>query len=424
MGVAQQIIDILPQPVLRKSSAKARVFISYRRDDSAGFSLAIEKALSQALGRGKVFIDIDDISPGDDFEDHIHQSIFSCDVLVVVIGQNWNPSTSIGARRLDDSGDWVRREIAIALKRNITVIPVLVEGASMPDTGQLPKELEALARCNGFVMDRLQFAMQAEYLVKSVREVLKRSIWNRIKQWFAKRKVAVAVIITLVIVCSFIYRDEVRRVWYEGTANSLHYLGLREAKFIEDQIDRFKVRDLTIGLYDNALQYVDDDIHEARILMKQGLEYGMHQFNHADTALEHLESARGLLDVFIEKNDDNANARLVRAEVLRYMGVSAVIEKDWKKATALYQAAVEDYKKAYRNVQDASPESRKDIAELNSSLAFVFRKQENFSSAKKYYLKSLAIYKELDPSSEGLDVAQGLAEMLESQCEIRDRVTG
>lgn len=127
------------------------VFINYRRDDTAGEARALYKDLVASLGIDSVFMDVDNIALGRDFREVLHERLESCDVMLVLIGDEWLDTTSEhGKRRLDDPNDFVRQEIAAALKRNIPVTPVLLRGVQMPSADDLPEDLESLAYRNGF----------------------------------------------------------------------------------------------------------------------------------------------------------------------------------------------------------------------------------------------------------------------------------
>ena len=91
----------------------------------------------------QVFFDIDNLPLGVDFADVIEENVGSCNVLIAVIGRRWISSHEGGKRRLDNPDDFVRIEIATALKRNIRVIPVLVDGATMPPARELPNDFKA-----------------------------------------------------------------------------------------------------------------------------------------------------------------------------------------------------------------------------------------------------------------------------------------
>ena len=87
----------------------SRIFISYRRDDSAGYAGRLHDHLCQHFGQGQTFMDIDTIEPGVDFVETIEKAVGSCDVLIVVIGPQWLSMTdATGRRRLDNPEDFVR----------------------------------------------------------------------------------------------------------------------------------------------------------------------------------------------------------------------------------------------------------------------------------------------------------------------------
>lgn len=127
-----------------------KIFISYRRADSATASGRIYDRLVRDFGKGDVFKDVDDIPPGADFADYIQQSLRQCAVVLVVIGPRWlEVRTKQGERRLDDPADYVRLEIETALSLGLVVIPLLVDGARPLDGGaDLPESLRRLTRVN------------------------------------------------------------------------------------------------------------------------------------------------------------------------------------------------------------------------------------------------------------------------------------
>ena len=153
-----------------ESSAPGRIFISYRRDDTAYPAGWLFDRLRDRVG-GRVFKDVDSIELGDDFVDRITAAVASCDVLLVLIGDRWLTIDDAGGRRrIDDPDDFVRLEIQAALKREIRVIPVLVGGAKMPRPDELPAALAGLARRQAlelnpgrfdFDMSRLEQALAA-----------------------------------------------------------------------------------------------------------------------------------------------------------------------------------------------------------------------------------------------------------------------
>ncbi|MBI2799908.1 MAG: TIR domain-containing protein [Gammaproteobacteria bacterium] len=123
------------------------IFISYRRDDSAGHAGRLFDRLKQRFGAERVFMDVTDIVPGTDFVDAIERALASCCVLVTIIGRDWLTCTDqSGQPRIDNPHDFVYLETYTGLKRAVPVIPVLVEGASMPRTEALPRALQPLTR--------------------------------------------------------------------------------------------------------------------------------------------------------------------------------------------------------------------------------------------------------------------------------------
>jgi hypothetical protein len=129
------------------SRAPGRIFISYRREDTAYPAGWLFDRLSEHFNAGEVFKDVDSIELGDDFVEEISAAVGSCDVLLALIGEQWLTITDqSGVRRLDDPGDFVRVEIEAALSRNVRVIPILVDGATMPGADQVPPSLAGLSR--------------------------------------------------------------------------------------------------------------------------------------------------------------------------------------------------------------------------------------------------------------------------------------
>jgi hypothetical protein len=121
----------------------AKVFISYRRDDSAGHAGRVMDRLEREFRRDLLFMDVDAIPFGTNFAKVLHEEVAKCGALLAVIGPNWSDARDEkGNRRLDDPSDFVRIEIAAALQRDIPVIPILLDGARIPNADQLPEDLK------------------------------------------------------------------------------------------------------------------------------------------------------------------------------------------------------------------------------------------------------------------------------------------
>ena len=122
------------------------VFISYRRDDSAGYTGHLADSLEPLLGSGKIFRDVEDIHPGDDFVKAIEQNLQHSSVLLIVIGKNWlTAKDDQGLLRLNNPKDFVRLEIETALRYKHQIIPVLVDDATMPKPEDLPESIAPIA---------------------------------------------------------------------------------------------------------------------------------------------------------------------------------------------------------------------------------------------------------------------------------------
>jgi predicted ATPase len=133
-----------------------RFFLSYRREDAAGHAGRLADNLLDRFGAGSVFMDIESIGVGADFTEEIDRAIADADAVLVLIGPAWlEATTESGTRRLDEPGDFVRREVEAALGSDLRVIPVLVGGSAMPAEKHLPQPIAALARRNALeLLDR------------------------------------------------------------------------------------------------------------------------------------------------------------------------------------------------------------------------------------------------------------------------------
>ncbi len=148
------------------------IFLSYRRDDSAGFAGRLADALEAEFGTGSVFRDVDDIRPGEDFIQAIESHLREVGAVLVMIGPNWLATGANGQRRLDDAGDFVRQEIQAALASGKPLIPLLVGGATMPPEADLPDAIAGLARRQAVVLSDSSWRGDVERLVVSLRPLL------------------------------------------------------------------------------------------------------------------------------------------------------------------------------------------------------------------------------------------------------------
>jgi hypothetical protein len=147
-----------------------RVFLSYRRGDAGGYAGRLSDGLLQRLGPRSVFQDVTAINPGQDFTLAIDRALADCDAALAVIGPGWlSASTPQGTRRLLDADDYVRLELARALRRGIRVVPVLVGGARLPEASDLPDDLQGLAQRQALELHDETWHHDVNGLVRSLR---------------------------------------------------------------------------------------------------------------------------------------------------------------------------------------------------------------------------------------------------------------
>jgi TIR domain len=148
------------------------IFISYRREDAVAHAGRLYDRLAPHFGKEHVFRDIDTIKPGEDFVEALEKTIEACDVFIAVIGRQWLSATDEdGRRRIDLSEDVLRREVEIALDRNIRVIPLLVQGARMPKADELPQAISAFARRHAFYLPDEGFHRAVDELIAAIESV-------------------------------------------------------------------------------------------------------------------------------------------------------------------------------------------------------------------------------------------------------------
>jgi hypothetical protein len=140
----------------------ARIFICYRREDSAGHAGRLYDYLQQVFG-DDVFMDVEGIDGGIDFEEHIRKVVGSCDALIALIGPRWSQLWR------GDSNDVLHSEIKMALEGGIRVIPLLVDDARFP-AGGLPEDLMGLGRRQVMEIRNSHWKTDVERLI----DVLKR----------------------------------------------------------------------------------------------------------------------------------------------------------------------------------------------------------------------------------------------------------
>lgn len=158
------------RPLDRGQAVVSKIFISYRRDDSAGYSGRVHDRLQREFGGNPLFMDVDSIPLGVNFSKVLGEEVAKCDTLLAVIGPGWlEARDEKGHRRLDNPDDFVRIEIGKALKRGISVIPILLEGIRVPKADQLPDDLKELALRNGLDVRHASFSEDMDRLIRGLK---------------------------------------------------------------------------------------------------------------------------------------------------------------------------------------------------------------------------------------------------------------
>jgi len=153
--------------------ATPRIFISYRRSDTAGHAGRLYDHLKSYFGSDRVFFDVDTIPAGTDFAQKINNELDQSQVVLVLIGKGWlDVKDPAGNKRLDDPRDYVRIEVETALRKSVMVIPVLLQGAEMPSARALPEALSDFSRRNAIRLDDDQWNSDFRMLTVILRNSL------------------------------------------------------------------------------------------------------------------------------------------------------------------------------------------------------------------------------------------------------------
>src|SRR6516165_151782 len=175
------------------------IFINYRREDSAATAGRLHDRLVQVFGWKNVFMDVDQIPAGIDFVAHLNNQVAASNVLLVIIGPHWlDVKDEAGQRRLDQPDDFVAIEIEAALSRDIRVIPVLVDGASIPKANELRDSLKPLVRRQAIEVRQPHFGRDVQALIERLREALGDK--GGLARWRGRALAGVAVIAVLLLI--------------------------------------------------------------------------------------------------------------------------------------------------------------------------------------------------------------------------------
>jgi CHASE2 domain-containing sensor protein len=171
------------------------IFISYRRQDAGPSARLLRDRLCREFGEEHIFFDVAAIAPGEDFVRAIDTKVASCEVLLPVIGKTWLTCVDeTGARRIDAPKDYVRHEIASALRQNVRTIPVLVDNARMPREEDLPAEIAPLAKLNAHELRDTRYDDDVGLLIEQLKPSRSKSLWDKLRTIELKRASAAGAI--------------------------------------------------------------------------------------------------------------------------------------------------------------------------------------------------------------------------------------
>ena len=145
-----------------------RLFISYRRDDTLNVAGRMKTELERVPGVRRVFFDLDTIEYGENFETRIATALRESSHCLVVMGRRWAGPKADGAARIAEPEDFVRQEVTTALASKTQVLPILVDGARMPNRDELPDDVAPLSSLNAFELRSKHFTKDLETIVETI----------------------------------------------------------------------------------------------------------------------------------------------------------------------------------------------------------------------------------------------------------------
>lgn len=154
------------------SASRLRIFLNYRREDTRGEAGRLYDDLVEHFGEESVFRDIDALHGGQGFDVAIDAAVKSCDVVIALVGKQWlSASDASGRRRIHNPDDFVRLELKAALEGNVAIVPLLVEGAEMPRSDELPSELARFARTHALEISDARWHHDRDRLIRDLERI-------------------------------------------------------------------------------------------------------------------------------------------------------------------------------------------------------------------------------------------------------------
>lgn len=335
----------------------SKIFINYRRDDSKGEAQALRTYLEPKLPGCELFMDVDGgISPGSNFVRALDERIASADILLCLIGSRWiDIADERGARRLEGADDFVRVELASALKRDITVIPVLIDDTRMPSEAELPESIRMLAYKQGVRLRHERFNSDADGIAKAIKQRLGGNFGRRPSLWLQAVGVMAALGIGTTI--SPIAGRLAGADGFFVASGETERLRTRLVNLEDEKAKLESARDAVLATLAARISEVKD--REAKL-------------KSANSALDQEKAASKQLSSDLEA----ARSRTGELE-LRYaelMKSSRLLEEEKKSARALKQsdkAKIDRLENAKKTATSALSQSQEEVARLQKEVATV-----------------------------------------------------
>ena len=143
---APEQLSSWPDHLAQKSSSGTMkpVYISYRREDASKVADFLFEKLTAKYGPRAVVIDFDRALSNSEKKAKIEAAIRESSVLIALIGRRW--LDCINEKEVEAQIDHrVVFELATAVRANITIIPLLVDGAAPPSFEQIPAEIKFIS---------------------------------------------------------------------------------------------------------------------------------------------------------------------------------------------------------------------------------------------------------------------------------------
>jgi formylglycine-generating enzyme required for sulfatase activity len=173
---------------------EGKIFVNYRRDDSRADAARVHDRLVQTFGAANVFMDVDNLLIGQRFDKVLAKALNQCDVFLAVIGPRW--MEQLRARQHTGDWDYVREEIAAALKRDTLAIPVLIERTPLPRADQLPEDIRTLVMYQKHDIMHESFGRDVTALIEGIKAARQAAAERPDVPWgiFASVMIAIAVL--------------------------------------------------------------------------------------------------------------------------------------------------------------------------------------------------------------------------------------